>query len=390
MRMSLLEGIKVVDLSQVAAGPMATTHLGDLGAEVIKIERPDGELSRGVPPMVDGISGYYGSINRNKLCITLDLSTDEGKDIFEDVVKDADVLLENFKGGSVKKLGIDYDTVTEVNEEIIYCSVKGFGSKSPYEGDPAFDMIIQAMGGALSITGEEGGPPIHSKIAMGDFIPAMYAVEAILSAIYNRDVNDGGGEHIEISMLDAMISWLGPRAIYSLIEQKPYPRSGTKHRAYAPYKIFETSDSYIVVGVASQYLWPKFCKAVDRVDLVEMSQFATTNKRSKNQDELYDILDSILQSKSTQEWFDIFQEYGVPAGPVYDTLELWEDPHVLARDVLNEEYEIPLINYPANFSEHDTDVRIPPKGIGEDTDWLMRNLGYSRERIEYLKSQDII
>jgi len=242
--MPFLDDIKILDATQMMAGPFATMHFGDLGAEVVKVERPDrGELTRQYDPFVDGMSGYFAAINRNKHCITLDLTTEEGQDIFLELAADADVVIENFKPGTAERFGIDYDSVREENEDVIYCSIKGFGRDSPYTDNPAFDMIVQAMGGAMSITGDADGPPIRSNIPMGDIAPSAYATQSILAALYQRDANGGGGEFIEVSMLNSMISWLASRATYSLIKNEPFPRMGSKHTDFAPYANFETEDS---------------------------------------------------------------------------------------------------------------------------------------------------
>ena len=394
--MAFLDDIKIVDLTQMMAGPMASMYLGDLGAEVVKIEQPKGgELTRDYGPFVDGVSGYFGSLNRNKHCVTLNLAEAEGVEIFYDLVESADVVVENFKPGTTEKFGIDYESVREVNEDVVYCSINGFGADSPYSDLPAFDMVAQAMGGAMSITGEEDGPPIRSNVAIGDISAAMFAVTSILAALYGRDIGEEGGECIEVPLMNSMLAWMCQRVAYSLLTNEPYPRTGTRHREFAPYKNFETADSYLVVGVASDGLWPKFCEAVDRPDLVDDPRFETNEKRSENADELYAILDEILASRTTEEWFETMREHSVPAGPVYDTIEVWDDPHVRRQGLLLElspegtDGTLPSVRYPANFSSGLPEPRSPER-LGANTDERLRELGYDEETIERLYEDGIV
>jgi crotonobetainyl-CoA:carnitine CoA-transferase CaiB-like acyl-CoA transferase len=394
--MVFLDDVEVLDLTQMMAGPMASMYLGDLGAEVTKVEQPEGgELTRDYGPFVDGVSGYFGSLNRNKRCVTLNLATEEGVAVFYDLAESADVVLENFKPGTVERFGIDYDSVREANEDVVYCSISGFGAESPYSDMPAFDMVAQAMGGAMSVTGEAEGPPLRSNVPMGDVAAAMFATTSILSALYARDAADGGGEYVEVPMLNSMLSWISQRVAYSLLGGEPYPRTGSSHREFAPYRNFETADSYLVVGVASEGLWPPFCEAIDRPDLVEDPRFETNDRRSENEDELYAILDDVFASRTTAEWFETMQDHGVPAGPVYDTLEVWDDPHVRRQELLLElspdgtEGTLPSVRYPANFSS-ELPSPTPPQRLGAATDDRLRELGYSEETIEKLHEDGIV
>jgi crotonobetainyl-CoA:carnitine CoA-transferase CaiB-like acyl-CoA transferase len=394
--MAFLDDVTVVDATQMMAGPMTSMYLGDLGAEVVKIEQPEGgELTRDYGPFVDGVSGYFGSLNRNKHCITLNLAEPEGVDVFYDLVADADVVLENFKPGTTERFGIDYDSVREINDTVVYCSISGFGRDSPYAEVPAFDMVAQAMGGAMSVTGEPDGPPLRSNVPMGDISATMFATTSILAALYERDVGDGGGEYVEVPLLNTMLAWMSQRVAHSRLSGEPYPRTGSDHREFTPYRNFETADSYLVVGVASESLWPKFCAAIDRPDLVDDPRFATNEARNEHADELYDVLDEILASRSTAEWFETMREYGVPAGPVYDTIEVWDDPHVIGEELLLElspngaEGTLPSVRYPVNFAS-DLPAPSPPQRLGAETDERLRELGYSEETIERLHADGIV
>ncbi|MFC7233369.1 CaiB/BaiF CoA transferase family protein [Saliphagus sp. GCM10025308] len=303
--------------------------------------------------------------------------------------------MENFKPGVTEHFGIDYDSVHDVNDDVVYCTITGFGEDSPYADTPAFDMVVQAMGGAMSVTGEPNGPPVRSNVPMGDVAPAMFAVQSILAALYARDVGDVGGERIEVSMLDAMISWLGPRAARSVVLDEPYPRTGTAHEEFAPYRRFETADSHVVVCVAAESLWPRFCRAIDHEELIDDPRFATNADRSASQDALYEHLEPIFERRSTTEWVERLRDHGVPVGPVYDTLELWNDPHVEHRELLQwlpgdrAGEELPSVAYPVQFSG-DLDDPSAPEAIGASTERYLRDLGYSPETIESLAENGVI
>lgn len=393
----LLEDITVLDATQVWAGPLASMHLGDLGAEVIKVEKPDtGDHVRHVPPFVDGMSGYFATVNRNKDSITLNLAADRGREIFLDLAREADVVIENQKPGAAEKLGIDYESVRAVNPEIIYCSIKGFAQDSQYAEHPAYDIVIQAMGGAMSITGEKGGDPLPSKVPIGDISAGMFASQSILAALYARDLNDAGGTYIEVPMLNTMVAFLGARATSSLIKGEPYPRLGSEHTDYVPYKCFATRDSYLVLAVGSETDWVKYCKAIGHEDLLEDARFESLESRLENKDQLYQILDPIMAAKPTDEWLALLQDRGIPCGPVYDTLEIWEDSYAdqqaLLEHLTNDglERSIPVVRYPSNFSDGDATARAGPPQLGAQTEERLRALGYSREDITELKENNII
>jgi|AntDeeMetagen681_2_1112603.scaffolds.fasta_scaffold01930_2 formyl-CoA transferase len=395
--MSFLNGIKVVDLSQMVSGPVATMHLGDMGANVVKVERPEsGDISRNLAPFVDGVSSQFVALNRNKRSIEVDLRSDRGQRLVMELLEEADVFVENYKAGTAEGFGLDYDAVSAANPEIVYCSIKGFASDSVYEDNPAYDMVAQAMSGSMSINGWPDGPPTNTSIPIADIAASMYAVQAITGALYDRDVNDAGGEYIEVSMLNCIMSWLGIRATASGVENEPYPRVGNRHSTVAPYKVYETADSYVVVAVASDGLWPKFCRAIDREDLITDPRFETGADRTANMDELYEITDDIMRRKTTAEWFDILQEHGVPSGPVRNTLEALEDEYTEQQGLVQElttaagDDSIPVIRYPVDFGEFDAPVHTDPRPLGADTSHALRELGYDDAEIEALHEAGII
>ena len=395
--MDLLEDITVLDATQVWAGPLASMHLGDLGAEVIKIERPEvGDRVRHVPPFVDGMSGYFATVNRNKKSVTLNLGSESGREIFMNLAKDADVVIENQKPGTVEKLGIDYESTRRANSDIVYCSIKGFARGSQHEERPAYDIVIQAMGGAMSITGEKKGGPLPSKVPIGDISAGMFASQSILAALYARDMNDAGGKYIEVPMMNTMVAFLGARATSSLINREPYPRIGSEHTDYVPYKCFETQDSYLVLAIGSERGWANYCEAIGRKDLLEDNRFDTLESRLENKEQLYDVLDPLMAEKSTQTWLDIFQEYQIPCGPVYDTLEIWEDNYAqqqeLLEDLTNESLNetIPVVRYPSNFEGTAPKAQVGPPQLGAQTEKRLEELGYSTEDIAELRKHNTI
>lgn len=392
-----LDGVRVLDLTQIIAGPLATMHLGDYGAEVLKVEHPDGgDIYREFDPFVSGVSAQWASLNRNKRSVTLDLSTDGGREALFSLAETADVLAENFKRGSTEKLGIGPGTMREVNPDLVYCSIRGFASGSIYEDYPAYDMIMQAMSGAMSITGEPDGPPIFSGLPLGDLAPGSYAAEAMIAALYGRDAGGAAAGHVEIPMFDALASWLGPRASQSLVEDRALPRSGNEHTNAVPYKVFETADSYMAACCVGNSLWPSFCEALGRPDLIDDDRFATQADRKTNKDALYDILDPVVASKSTDEWLPVLREHGVPCGPLHDTRSTWEDPYAEAEDLIEElgaepmDDTIPVVRHPARFDGEQLDARTPPKPLGEDTEAVLRETGYESADLDRLRDTGAI
>lgn len=393
--MDYLKDIKIIEVGQMLTVPFGTSQLGDLGAHVVKIERPEGEIIRNVGPEMDSISSHFASVNRNKDVITLDLKSSEGQSICRDLVTEADVLIENLKSGTMEEFNLGYDELQEYNSELIYCSVQGFREDSQYAELPAYDSIIQAMSGVMSITGEKDRYPIRCGVPIGDIAASMYLSQAVLFALYTRDVYGSGGQFIEVPMLDTLVSWLTSRSANTFVYDEPYPRRGNKHPDLVPYNLFETKDSYLIIAIGSDYLWPDFCKAIDRPDLIDMEKFKNNRRRVENEDELYDILDKEINKKKTKEWFDIMRQYGVPAGPVYDTKNMWEDQYLknshLRVNIENDlEDEIELIRHPVLFNGEPLPIHTPPKHVGEDTIEVLMSLGYTDSEIRDLEKKGII
>jgi len=327
---SNLVDLTVVSLSQLLAGPYASMQLADLGADVIKIER----VGRGdVARTVYSDSSYFELVNRNKKSIGLNLKQESGQSVAKDLLEEADVFIENTKPGRVEKFDLDYETVNTINDEIIYCSIKGFGSDSPYENLPATDYVVQAMCGMMSMTGTTDSDPAWLGLPVGDLIASMYAVQGIL-AVLASEAHADRSEYIEVPMLDAAISWLTSRAAYTFSENKPFPRG--VHPGIEPQAVFKTKDEEVAVAVGTDGLWPGFCEAIDRPDLREDERFQSQDDRVEHRDALRTEVESELKQKTAQEWFNIFHEQSVPVVPIYDTQTVWDDAHVRQRGLLQE------------------------------------------------------
>ncbi|RXK52016.1 CaiB/BaiF CoA transferase family protein [Halorientalis pallida] len=392
-----LDGLTVLDASRVLVGPFCTMQLGDLGAEVIKIERPDGgDQTRGWhPPTYGEESAYYVSINRNKRSLTLNLASEEGREVFRDLTTEADVLVENFRVGKMEEWGLDYATLSEGNPELVYCSLSGYGEWGPQKDRPAYDIMMQAEGGLMSITGEEGGPPVRVGVAIADIGAGMYATQAILAALLYRELGDGTGQKIDVSLLDGQVAWMSYMASYYFATGEPPGRMGSKHPTIAPYQAFETSDGYVVVATASENLWPKFCRALDREDLIDDERFAVNADRVANRSELDRILDEEFEQYSTAEAVARMEDAGVPASRVRDMEDVFENPQVQARN-MHQTVDHPTIGSmemagsPMHFSRTPTAIDRHPPLLGEHTEEILDEFGYDGETIAGLAERDII
>ena len=334
-----LEGIRVLDLGWVLSGPYCTMVLCDLGAEVIKIERPGrGDIVRHTAPMwTEQDSGYFMSINRGKKSVTLNLADERGRDIFLSLVKHADVVLENFIPGATKKLRIDYPVLKEVNPRIIYAAISGFGQTGPYAQRPALDVIVQGMGGIMSITGEPGRPPARVGASIGDIFTGVFMATAILAAIYERS-KSGEGQMIDMSMMDAQVAMMEHAFTrYFVSGEVPGPL-GSRHPSVAPFQAFPTKDGYIVfacIGVEPDP-WPLLCSALDLIELIDDPRFATPNTRLQHHAEMEPILNEALKRRTTQEWLDELTELGIPCGPVNTLDKVAVDSQIAQREMIVE------------------------------------------------------
>ncbi|MFP4625644.1 MAG: CaiB/BaiF CoA transferase family protein [Natronomonas sp.] len=387
-----LEGISVVDLTQVVAGPFATMNLADLGAEVIKIEAVGrGDRAREIQPVPE----YFDTVNRNKRSIEVNLKTDAGTEIVHDLVREADVFVESMKPGRPERFGLAYDDLVAINPNLVYCSISGFGSESPYADLPAWDVLIQAMSGIMGMTGEEGGRPLWSGLPSGDLITAMYTTQSVLSALYARERGDIETEWIEVPMLDAAISWLSARAGHYFGYDEPFPRLGTRHPTIVPFGVFSCADEDIIVAAGTPSLWEQLCVVLDREDLLEDPRFATGEDRVENVHELTDIIEAELGTASAEAWIDRLQAAEIPAGPIHDTKSVWTDPHVRQRGLHRRmeregRQDADVIDHPIHFAELDTHLGTPPEELGESTDDVLARYGYDDEALERLRENGVI
>lgn len=382
-----LQGIRILDLTQALFGPFTTMLLSDLGAEVIKIERPDGgDMARGNGPFVRELSTYFLSINRGKKSIILDLTTGQGKDIFLKLTKTADVIVENFVPGTMKKLGLSYETVMEHNPRIIYVAGSGFGQYGPYAEKPAFDVIVQAMGGILSHTGEPGGPPVRPGVSYGDIVAALFLCIGTLAALQERQAS-GKGQFVDVSMLDCQIT-AQENAFVRYLNTGEIPRPlGTRHPVITPFQVFPTKDGYIAVaprgGAKDQ--WPLFCTAIECIDIIDDPRFKTGWSRTQNYEMLEPILTKAMKSKTTQELTERFEQLDIPCGPVNRLDQVAADPQVNARNMIIELQHPKLgtfkvANTPFKFSRTPCRVERVSPGLGEHTQEVLCSLlGMSQE-----------
>ncbi len=393
-----LAGIRVLDLSQVLFGPFATMLLSNLGAEVIKVERPVvGDIARGNGPVVNGVSTYFLSLNRDKKSIALNLTTEQGRGIFLKLTEFADVLVACFVPGTMEKLGLSYETVKERNPKIIYVAGSGFGQYGPYAQKPAFDVIIQAMGGIMSITGEPGGPPIRPGVSYGDIVAGLFLCIATLAALQERHVSRQG-QMIDISMLDCQIT-VQENAFVRYLNTGEIPRAlGTRHPVYTPFQAFPTKDGYIAVAISGGLndQWPLFCAVIDRVDIIDDPRFADGWLRTQHYEVLEPILTQALKAKTTQEWVREFEQVGIPCGPVNTIPQVATDLQVAARDMLVEVNhpnagKFKVANTPFKFSRSKCRVERASPELGEHTEEILASLlGVGKEEIGKLKELRVI
>jgi len=396
-----LDDIEVLDVTQVVSGSFASMLLADMGAEVVKIERPDGgEIGRSNPPFVNGRSSYFMAVNRNKKSVTLDLSSDRGREVFIDLACDADVIVENLKPGSMEKLGLGYDAISKENESIIYCSISGFGQTGPYSDYPALDIVAQGFSGNMSITGPPEDKPYRSGTPIGDIAASMYAVQSVVAALLHRE-QTGQGQYLDVAMTDGLISWLSVRAGYTFGTGKPYPRRGNELDEFVPYGVFETTDSHVGIAVVQDHHWQNLCDVIseesswtpDGPPLSEDERFQVVEGRRKYREILNSILDTIFQEKSSDEWFELLSGK-LPVMPVHDTKSVWEDEQVQARNLF-EDIDIGgqdhrFINPAVKYSETPLQIRRRPPELGQHTRAKLEESGYSSEAIEEMADDGII
>ncbi len=403
-----LSHIRVLDLSRVLAGPWAGQNMADLGAEVIKVERPgSGDDSRafGPPWVKDGQgretkdSAYFTSANRGKKSITLNIADAKGQAVVRELARHCDVLIENYKHGDLDRYGLGYEDLRKENRGLIYCSLTGFGQTGPYRERPGYDFMIQGMGGMMSVTGEPddapGGGPQRAGVPIADIITGMYASIAICAALAHR-AQSGVGQRLDLALLDSQIALLAYQNTNYFATGKPPKRIGNLHPNIVPYQPFRTKDGDVILACGNDNLFRKFCDAAGCRELAEDSRFATNGKRVENRKELTRLLAQVFAGRSTDEWVQLLEAAGVPNGPINNIAQVFADPQVKARGVQIElEHasgaRLPLVASPMRFSETRIDYRLAPPLLGQHTDEVLSGLlGKSAAEIAQLRSAGVI
>ena len=391
-----LSGIRILDLTRVLAGPYTTMILADLGAEVIKVEQPGiGDESRNFGPFKNGFSLYFMSINRGKKSITLNLKSDRGKQLFKDLLMECDILIENYRPGTMRKLGLDYETLSGDFPSLIYAACSGFGQTGPLSKHGAYDMIIQGMGGIISITGEPGRSPVRVGTSISDITAALFTTIGILSALHQRN-QTGKGQMIDVAMLDSLVAVLENAIVrYFATDEIPQPL-GTRHPVITPFEAYESKDGYIIIAIGNDTLWERFCKHVGLEGLVSDTRFKTNADRTEHHSELYPFISSKMCLRTTDEWIEFLGKIGVPCGPINSIEEVVNLEQVKAREMITKVahqltgiVEIPGI--PIKLSDTPGSVDKPAPSLGEHTDGILNQfLDLKKEDIEILRRDHVI
>jgi crotonobetainyl-CoA:carnitine CoA-transferase CaiB-like acyl-CoA transferase len=394
--MQPLGGVTVVDFSRYLSGPYCTMVLGDHGADVLKIEHPDGgDDSRDMAPFVGGESYPSAMVNRNKRSLALDLKSDAGRQVALRLTARADVVVENFRPGVMRRLGLDHDAVRAVNPDAIYCSITGFGQTGPDSHRAGFDIIAQGMSGFLRMTGEPGGEPVKVGVAINDLTAGQTAATAILAAYVHR-LRGGGGQYIDVSLLDAGLaltvweagSWFGAG-------REPAPE-GTRHRHNAPYQAFRTADGHVTIGANNDRLWERLCRDVlQRPDLLERPEYADARSRPEHVDELAAELQEMLQTAPTATWVKALDDAGIPGGPVLTYGQALEQPQVLAREMVVEMHHPAMgtirgLGMPAKMSGTPATIRRPAPLLGQHSREILSEAGYDDAAISRLLADKVV
>jgi len=391
-RSAPLAGVKVLDLSRILAGPWCTQNLADLGADVIKVERPGvGDDTRGWgPPYLKDEQGvdtseaaYYLSTNRNKRSIAIDIATPEGAELVRKMAAKCDVLVENFKVGGLKKYGLDYDSIKEINPALVYCSITGFGQTGPLAALPGYDFMIQGMGGLMSITGERddlpGGGPQKAGVAVTDIITGMYGTVAVLGALHERH-RSGLGQHIDLALLDCHISMLANQNLNYMTSGVVPVRAGNAHQNVVPYQVFASSDGHLIVATGNDSQYRAYCGVIGRPDLADHKDYITNSLRLTNRVALIAELEPIMATRKRDEWIAGLQKVGVPCGPINNIAQVFDNEQVKDREIWKTlphplAGSTPTTASPMRFSETPVEYRMAPPLLGEHTDEILKELG---------------
>ncbi|MFZ3322760.1 MAG: CaiB/BaiF CoA-transferase family protein [Usitatibacter sp.] len=404
----ILQGVRVLDLTRVLAGPWCTQNLADLGAEVIKIERPgkgDDTRSWGPPFLKDreghdtADAAYYLACNRGKKSVTLDIASQEGRRIARSLALSADVLVENFKVGDLARHGLDYASLSSEHPRLVYCSITGFGQGGPYRDRPGYDFTVQGLGGLMSVTGERddlpGGGPQKVGVAVSDLFTGMYATSAILAALIHR-ASSGRGQHIDMALLDVQVAMLANLSSTYFVSGQAPARMGNAHQNIVPYHVFRAADEFLIVAVGNDSQFAKFCEAIGAPEWPADPRFATNPQRVRHRDLLVGMISERLRARRAREWLALLEPSGVPCGPINDLSQVFADPQVLHRGMQvtvphPAAGEVRMVASPMKFSDTPIAYDAPPPTLGQHTDEILgRVLGMTHEQIEALRASGIL
>lgn len=390
-----LAGVRVLDLGRHLAGPTCAMLLGDLGADVIKVEKPGvGEDGRAAgPPFFEGVSAFFLSANRNKRSLTLDIKRPEGQEVFHRLAATADVVVENFRPGVMDALGIGYEAVSATNPRVIYCSISGFGADGPFADRPGLDQIIQGFSGFMSVTGFEGGEPVRAGIPIADLLTGLYGAYGVLAALQARE-RTGRGQIVTTSLLEAMVGTMGFQAVRYLNGGGVPPPAGNHHPINAPYGVFRARDGYLTLGATGEKRWPLLCRLLEAEEWLQDPRFQTNGGRFEHRLELAELIEAKLQARTIDEWERFFNDAGIPAGPVYAMDGALDHPQVRAREMVVTRPHpvlgsVSLLGLPVKFSETPGEIRIPPD-LGEQTDEILREIGFGDDERSRLRGEGIV
>jgi formyl-CoA transferase len=395
---SLLDGVRVLDLSRVLAGPYCTMMLGDLGADILKIEAPglgDDTRQWGPPFSPGGESAYFLCVNRNKRSITLNLKTDQGLKILRELIRQSDILVENFKVDTLDKWGLDYAALQQLKPGLIYCTITGYGYTGPYRHLPGYDFIIQAQGGLMSITGPEQGEPYKVGVAIADITAGLFACNAILAALFEHQ-RSGRGQRIDISLLDSQVAWLANVGSNYLISGETPSRYGNAHPNIVPYQTFKAMDGYFALGIGNDYQWKQFCEKAGRIEWMDDVRFKTNAERVIHRGELIPLLTELFAQADISHWLAILGAIGVPCGPIKSIDQVMNDPQVQAREMVIQvehpsEGVVRMVASPLKIPTAPPVVRMPPPRLGEHTDQVLHELlGFDLKTIQDLRNTQVI